>query len=79
MGRYESSMCKWGTSKMVTLCSPRNISGRIEVGVDECIADLVQALNNAKIETTGSCCGHGKHEGNILLKDGRILEIKRGK
>mgnify|MGYP006931613783 CR=1 FL=1 len=68
-------MCKWGTSKLVTLYIPRPVSGRTEVGVDECIADLIQALNNAKIETTGSCCGHGKQEGSILLKDGRVLTI----
>lgn len=68
-------MCKWGTSKTVTLCSPREISGRTEVGVDECIADLIQALNNAKIETTGSCCGHGRENGTILLKDKRTIII----
>jgi hypothetical protein len=44
-------------------------------GVDSCIADLVQALNNAGVYTSNSCCGHGKTEGVIALHDGRELTI----
>jgi tRNA(Phe) wybutosine-synthesizing methylase Tyw3 len=43
--------------------------------VDRCIADIVQALNDAGIYTASSCCGHGKIPGSILLYDGRELVI----
>ena len=69
-------MCKWGETKTVRLCKPRPISGRTEIGVDACLADIVQALNDAKIETVGCCCGHGKGDGEISLADGRRLIIK---
>lgn len=69
-------MCKWGTDKIVRLCKPRPVSGRTEIMVDACLADLVQALNDAGIETQGCCCGHGKGDGDIQLADGRILVIK---
>ena len=68
-------MCKWGTDVEVTLCRPKSISGRMRISVDSCIAPLVQALNDAKIETTGCCCGHGKTHGWITLADGRALLI----
>jgi hypothetical protein len=70
-------MCKWGTDKTVKLCKPMLVSGRTEIAVDDCIADLVQALNDAGIETIGCCCGHGKVDGDIQLADGRILIIER--
>ena len=44
--------------------------------IDKCIADLVQALEDANIKMRGSCCGHGEREGDIDLQDGRILIIK---
>ena len=68
-------MCKWGTTVQVRLCEPREISGRREVPVDSCIAPLVQALNDARIQTAASCCGHGKGPGNIVLADGRELYV----
>lgn len=43
--------------------------------VDGCIADLVQALNDAGLATFNSCCGHGKHIGVIDLLDGRELLV----
>jgi hypothetical protein len=54
---------------------PMAIKGRRRE-IDFCIADIVAALNAANIETTASCCGHGRLHGNILLADGRIIEIK---
>lgn len=54
-------------------CLPLN--GRI-VCVDWCIHHIVAALNAAGIETVASCCGHGKMDGRIDLKDGRVLVIK---
>jgi hypothetical protein len=44
--------------------------------IDSCIADIVVALEKSKIYMRGSCCGHGRTNGEILLEDGRILLIK---
>jgi hypothetical protein len=68
-------MCKWGTNTIVKLCKPKPVSGRTEIGVDSCIAPLVQALNDAGIATRACCCGHGKGLGDIMLEDGRELMI----
>ena len=73
-----SIMCKWGTDKIVKLYKPMHNSKRTEIAVDACLADLVQALNDAGIETIGCCCGHGKGAGDIQLADGRVLTIKQG-
>ena len=62
-------MCKWGTEVMVTLCRPKLISGRLVVPVDECIAPLVQLLNDHGVRTIGCCCGHGKGPGYINFED----------
>lgn len=43
--------------------------------IDECIAPIVKALNDAGIETIESCCGHGKGPGTIDLLDGRRIMI----
>ncbi len=43
--------------------------------IDKCIAPLVSALQEAGIDMRGSCCGHGKCPGNIMLQDGRYLFI----
>lgn len=68
-------MCKWGTYKEIALCEPMPISKRTTIKVDSCIADLIQALNDSKIATIASCCGHNKRPGRISLKDGRELFI----
>lgn len=47
-----------------------------DVGIDECIAPIVKALQVAGIDMRGSCCGHGVTHGSILLADGRELLIK---
>lgn len=46
------------------------------VAIDHCIAPIVEALQQAGINMKGSCCGHGKREGSIVLQDGRELVIK---
>ena len=66
-------MCKWGTSKEVTLCKPTPIQGRTTIKVDACIAPLVQVLSDYGVEMKASCCGHGKAEGRITLADGLII------
>ncbi len=61
------------------MCKPFIITsiqiGDRSIGVDKCIASLVQALNTAGVGTVASCCGHGKGLGNIALCDGRELII----
>ena len=54
---------------------PMPLNGRRQ-DIDLCIADIVAALNAANIRTMGSCCGHGKMDGSILLEDGRHLRIE---
>lgn len=55
------------------LCTAPSISNGRRIDVDICILDIVAALNAANIVTVASCCGHGVIDGNILLKDGRII------
>ena len=74
-------MCQWGTNERIELSIPADLShtGRPivrTVGVDSCIASIVKALSKAGIRTRGSCCGHGKGDGSIVLQDGRELVIK---
>ena len=44
--------------------------------IDACIAPIVRALQAAGIDMRGSCCGHGKAPGEILLADGRVLSVR---
>ena len=53
-------------------CVP--INGKVQC-IDWCIHQMVAALNAGGVETVGSCCGHGKMPGNIVLADGRVLVI----
>ena len=64
-------MCKWGQTVLVKLKEVHK-----NVDVDSCIAPIVQALNDAGIQTAASCCGHGKFDGSIILEDGRELVIR---
>ncbi len=73
-------MCKWGTDVEVDVTVPAQFSHTGEarpkrVKIDACIAPIVDALNKAGILTGGSCCGHGKWPGWIVLEDGRTLTI----
>lgn len=43
--------------------------------VDKCIAPIVQALQNQRIYMRGSCCGHGKGDGEIMLQDGNLVTV----
>lgn len=74
-------MCKWhgGTYKgnlPVTLHHPRS-DGIQTVSVDACIQTLVQAINNAGIQTLNSCCGHGQQPGWVAFEDGRHILIAK--
>ena len=69
------SCCELGTYEHQT---PMPIRGRRH-DIDFCIADIVAALNAANIVTVASCCGHGKMDADIRLKDGRIMRIQNPK
>lgn len=70
-------MCKWGNSVLIKLAYPMHNSKRTEIGVDSCIASLMQELNNHGVHTLGCCCGHGKAEGSItIVQDGKKIELK---
>lgn len=73
-------MCEWGTYELVRVKIPADLSSSgvscwEEVKIDACIAPIVKALQNAGIDMRGSCCGHGKGNGDIHLQDGRALII----
>lgn len=65
-------MCKHGTTihLFVTIGSRK-----VFRPIDKCIARIVLALEENNIHMEGSCCGHGKNDGEIILADGRILRI----
>lgn len=66
-------MCRHGSVAPVMLTDR---AGDL-VAVDRCIAQMVQALNDAGFKTVASCCGHGYRPGMIALADGRELMICR--
>lgn len=76
-------MCKWGTHKGLRVLVPAVNSHtgeaywRDDMPIDACIADIVQALNDAGIYTAGSCCGHGQYHGYIALHDGRWITLPK--
>lgn len=77
-------MCEWGTEVVLRVNMPAELSRTGESrwdhkGIDACIAPIVQALNDAGILTSNSCCGHGKGDGEIYLQDGRVLIVKNNK
>ena len=53
---------------------PMAVGGRRR-DVDLCVADLVAALVAANIQTSASCCGHGRRPGSVLLEDGRAIVV----
>lgn len=74
-------MCKHGDTVELLVTVPAHLAsdGKAYRGlkpVDRCIAPIVQALNEARILTLASCCGHGKGPGSIVLQDGRELTIR---
>ena len=52
-----------------------NDCNKINSGIDKCIQPLIEALNDCGMETIASCCGHGRTNGNVALRDGRELLI----
>jgi hypothetical protein len=74
-------MCAWGTERIVNVTIPADLSHSGEaykraVGIDACIADLVEAMESAGLFMRSSCCGHGTQDGRIELQDGRVLVLE---
>lgn len=75
-------MCKVGEYELVRVKIPADLSHTRKsrwkkAQIDRCIAPVVRALQEGGIDMRGSCCGHGKMDGDIHLQDGRILIIKK--
>ena len=73
-------MCENRESKRVWVKIPEDLSctgfARFKyTGIDECIAPIIQALQQGGIDMRGSCCGHNKTYGYVSLQDGRGLLI----
>ncbi len=73
-------MCEWGTSKQVRVKIPADVSctGKVRwktTPIDACLAGIVGALQTGNVDMRGSCCGHGRGNGGIMLQDGRELVI----
>ncbi len=65
-------MCNWG--KTVKLKPPQRalIPNRVVndwVAIDSCLVDAVTQLWAFGYPTVGSCCGHGKWAGEIVIKE----------
>ena len=75
-------MCRHGDTVTLRLRTMAQVSHHGEDywrdwSIDRCIAPIVKALQDAGIDMLGSCCGHGKGDGSILLADGRELVIRQ--
>jgi len=75
-------MCEWGEHELVRVHIDADLAceGRAKwkrMQIDKCIAPIVRALQEGGINMRGSCCGHGKGQGEIALSDGRALKIER--
>lgn len=74
-------MCDYGITKTIEVTILKSLahSGhkfKKKAQIDACISSIVSALDSAGIIMRGSCCGHNKGNGEILLADDRILVIK---
>jgi hypothetical protein len=74
-------MCQYGNNIDVNVLIDKSLSHTGESRwcikqIDSCIAPIVDALQKANINMLGSCCGHNKEDGSILLADGREIIIK---
>jgi len=61
-------MCRQNTTKFI------EINGK-NIEVDACLVKTIVALNQAGVETTSCCCGHGIRPGKIVLADGKEMMI----
>ena len=73
-------MCSYGDTVPVRVRIPTDLGHKGHAywkyaQIDRCIALIVESLQMGGIDMRGSCCGHGKCEGDIHLQDGRVLLI----
>lgn len=76
-------MCEWNQKtdmggNQVVVDLPEHLHQYREnhtVCIDECIIDQIQALWDAKIETMGCCCGHGKTKPSVIIHESSNQEI----
>lgn len=73
-------MCEWGNDIYCLVLVPADLSHSERpywklIGIDSCLAPMVNALNRAGIYTASCCCGHGKQLGHLWLQDGRKFII----
>ena len=52
----------------LSYCNPR---------IDKCLILIINHLNKSNLKTLASCCGHGKYNSTIVVKDkiGNIFEF----
>ena len=76
------------STRIVTVRIPADLhhSGEVRYerkAIDSCVAPIVEALQLYGIHMRGSCCGHGKRDGEIILdrsqwfNGGGTLTLKR--
>jgi len=55
----------------LSYCNPR---------IDECLIPIIGYLNKSNLKPLASCCGHGKYDSTIVVKDnfGNIFEFCSG-
>lgn len=71
-------MCQWGTTVTIYVIRRNNPDipdGWHPKGVDACIADYVQRMNEQGIVTTGCCCGHGKSPAWVTVDIGSLIQM----
>ena len=57
------------TDPLVPLVAPwpRDDGSRRPIGIDACIAPVIQQLWDARVATQGSCCGHNDTAPSVVL------------
>lgn len=71
-------MCKWGTTRMIRVIRRNHDDypdGWHSIGVDACIANYVQEMNDRGIITVGCCCGHFDPIGASVLVDAASIPL----
>lgn len=73
-------MCKWGTDTVIHVIRRNNPyvpDGWHPMGVDSCIANYVQRMNDLGIVTLGCCCGHGQGPAWVQVAPTSIPRMER--
>jgi hypothetical protein len=73
-------MCRHGQTLNASVLIPAHLSHTGEQRwdvkpIDRCLLPLIEELNRVGEHTIGSCCGHGKVPGSIIMADGRELTV----